>query len=88
MNATRARAEIVTWFEFDRFNAPRKRRGAHQQIYIRRPYRSLDDRLVTRVTTDAGSDVFRLHPGKTMTAVARRTASVAHGGSSTVRAGQ
>ena len=50
MDATRARAEIITWLEVNRLDAPCERRGADEKVDIRRPYRSLDDRLVTRVT--------------------------------------
>jgi hypothetical protein len=52
MNPTLAGAEIVTWLESDRLDATRKRRRAHEQVRVRRPYRTLDDRLITRVTKE------------------------------------
>ena len=50
MNATRARAQIVAWFENDRLDATRQWCRAHEQVDISGPYRTLDDRSVTRVT--------------------------------------
>jgi hypothetical protein len=52
MDATLARAEIVTWLEVDRLDAPSERCRAHEKVDVRSPYRSLDDRLVTRVTNE------------------------------------
>jgi hypothetical protein len=50
VNATRARAEIVTGFESHCLDASCQRRGAREEIDVSRPYRTLDDRSVTRVT--------------------------------------
>jgi hypothetical protein len=50
MYATLARAEIIAWLERDRLDASRKGSRAHEHIDVRCPYRTLDDRIVTRVT--------------------------------------
>jgi hypothetical protein len=50
MNAAGARAEIVPRLQGHRLNAPREGRGANEQVDVRRPHRTLDDRFVTGVT--------------------------------------
>src|SRR5690349_18848397 len=52
MDATLARAEIVTWLNVDRLDAPSERCRTHEKVDVRGPHRSLDDRLVTRVTNE------------------------------------
>ena len=52
MYSTRARAQIITRLKRHCLDPSREWRGADEQVSICGPYRSLDDRLVTRVTKE------------------------------------
>lgn len=52
MDATLARAEIVTWLEIDCLDPASERRRAREQVGVRRPHCSLDDRFIIRVTNE------------------------------------
>ena len=62
MNAAFAWPQIVAGLERDRFDAPRQRRGVEEQVDVRGPHCSLDDRLVSRVTKQIAEQSDAIQP--------------------------